>query len=260
MREPDDPPGEVEGEGHVRGFVRTVKNRCRICYTCVRTCPAKAIRITKSQAEVVPERCIGCGNCIRVCSQKAKRIVSTVHEVEALLDSGQPVAACLAPSFPVEFQEEMDFRVLVGMVRKLGFGMVTEVAFGADLVAEQYRQLMVLQPRSQFIATTCPAIVGYVERYHPELIPNLSPLVSPMVAMSRVLKSLHPGIKVVALSNHFGSSLVQAILDAGGRGYVRKSRAFEDLVIALRAIATGTQYVDRKFAPRTAGGVPSPQS
>ena len=197
MREPDDPPGEVEGEGHVRGFVRTVKNRCRICYTCVRTCPAKAIRITKSQAEVVPERCIGCGNCIRVCSQKAKRIVSTVHEVEALLDSGQPVAACLAPSFPVEFQEEMDFRVLVGMVRKLGFGMVTEVAFGADLVAEQYRQLMVLQPRSQFIATTCPAIVGYVERYHPELIPNLSPLVSPMVAMSRVLKSLHPGIKVV---------------------------------------------------------------
>ena len=199
MTEPEiDPAPEGEQvEGSVRGFVRTVKNRCRICYTCVRTCPAKAIRITKSQAEVVAERCIGCGNCIRVCSQKAKRIVSTVKEVEALLLSGEPVAAMLAPSFPVEFQAEMDFRVLVGMVAKLGFSQVTEVAFGADLVAERYRQLMILQPRAQFIATTCPAIVGYVERYHPELIPNLSPIVSPMVAMSRVLRILQPGIKVV---------------------------------------------------------------
>jgi signal transduction histidine kinase/Fe-S-cluster-containing hydrogenase component 2 len=200
MAEPDfDQQSEsepVEGSA-ARGFVRTLKNRCRICYTCVRTCPAKAIRITKSQAEVVAERCIGCGNCIRVCTQKAKRIVSTVREVEELLKSGEPVAACLAPSFPVEFQAEMDFRVLVGMTRKLGFSVVTEVAFGADLVAEQYRQLMILRPRSQFIATTCPAIVGYVERYHPELIPNLSPIVSPMVAMSRVLRALHPGIKVV---------------------------------------------------------------
>ncbi|HWQ07958.1 MAG TPA: [Fe-Fe] hydrogenase large subunit C-terminal domain-containing protein [Holophaga sp.] len=50
----------------------------------------------------------------------------------------------------------------------------------------------------QYIATTCPAIVGYVERYHPDLIPFLSPIVSPMVAMSRVLRSLHgPDLKVV---------------------------------------------------------------
>ena len=95
MMDPDFDPAHEAGQseadpasGAVQGFVKTVPNRCRICYTCVRTCPAKAIRISKSQAEVVPERCIGCGNCIRVCSQKAKRIVSTVHEVEALLDSG----------------------------------------------------------------------------------------------------------------------------------------------------------------------------
>jgi ferredoxin len=106
-------------------FVKTVKNRCRVCFTCVRKCPAKAIRISKSQAEVVPERCIGCGSCVRVCSQHAKQVVSTIDQVEALLHSGQPVAACVAPSFPVEFQAEVDFRVLVGMLRALGFSMVT---------------------------------------------------------------------------------------------------------------------------------------
>jgi two-component system NtrC family sensor kinase len=179
------------------GFVKTVPNRCRICYTCVRTCPAKAIRITPSQAEVAPERCIACGHCIQVCSQKAKRIVSTLYDVEALLKSGQRVAVCIAPSFPVEFQDELDFRVLVGMLRKMGFVKVVEVAFGADLVAERYRQLLCEQPTSQFIASACPAIVTYVEHYQPELVPFLSPIVSPMVAIARALRSAEPDLKVV---------------------------------------------------------------
>jgi len=193
----DTPSEDAPDSGAQIGFVRTVKNRCRICYTCVRMCPAKAIRISKSQAEVVPERCIGCGNCIRVCSQQAKQVVSTVDQVDALLLRKQPVVACLAPSFPVELYAQEDFRVLVGMIRALGFTKVVEVAFGADLVAERYHRMINANPRTQYIATTCPAIVGFVERYHPELIPHLAPLVSPMVATSRAVRMLDPGIKVV---------------------------------------------------------------
>lgn len=179
-------------------FVKEVKNRCRICYTCVRECPAKAIRISKSQAIVVPERCIGCGNCINVCSQQAKEMVSSLGEVEALLRSGVPVAACLAPSFSVEFQAEFDFRVMVGMIRALGFELVTEVAFGADLVADRYRETLILNKGRHYIATACPAVVGFVERYQPDLVPFLSPIVSPMVAMTRILRSLHgPDLKTV---------------------------------------------------------------
>ena len=179
-------------------FVKEVKNRCRICYTCVRECPAKAISISKSQAIIVPERCIGCGNCLKVCSQQAKRMVSSIEEAEVLLKSGASVAACLAPSFPVEFQAEFDFRVLVGMTRALGFDHVTEVAFGADLVADRYREALILNQGRQYIATTCPAIVGFVERYHPDLVSYLSPIVSPMVAMARVLRSLHgPDLKII---------------------------------------------------------------
>jgi len=40
-----------------------------MCYTCIRECPAKAIRVKDGQAEVIPDRCICCGNCLRVCSQ-----------------------------------------------------------------------------------------------------------------------------------------------------------------------------------------------
>ena len=52
-----------------------------------------------------------------------------------------------------------------------------------------------------------------------------------------------PAIKVLALSNHFGSSLVQAIMNAGGMGYVRKTRAFEELIPALRLVFSGKPFV-----------------
>ena len=171
-------------------FVETIKSRCRVCYTCVRECPAKAIRIMEGQAEVLGERCIACGNCVRVCSQRAKQAVSTMSRVKELLDSGARVAACLAPSFPAEFPDANP-RVVVGMLRALGFHLVTEVAFGADLVARQYHELVEKTSGRRFIATTCPAIVTYVEKYHPTLVDSLAPIVSPMVAMARALHHIH---------------------------------------------------------------------
>ncbi|MEI7481870.1 MAG: 4Fe-4S dicluster domain-containing protein, partial [Elusimicrobiota bacterium] len=86
-------------------LVTTITEKCRTCYTCVRGCPAKAIRISSGQAEVIKERCIGCANCVLMCSRQAKEVRSSVTEVRALLASGAETAICLAPSFPVEFPE-----------------------------------------------------------------------------------------------------------------------------------------------------------
>jgi signal transduction histidine kinase/NAD-dependent dihydropyrimidine dehydrogenase PreA subunit len=178
-------------------FITTIKERCRMCYTCVRECPAKAIRIVTGQAEVIAERCITCGNCVRVCSQHAKQPSSGIAQVEALLESGQPVAACLAPTFPAEFVEA-DYSATVGMIRALGFSLVQEVSFGADLVAREYRRLLVQTNGRRYISTTCPAIVNYVERYHPDLVGVLAPIVSPMIATARMLRRLHgEDLKVV---------------------------------------------------------------
>jgi len=168
-----------------------------MCYTCVRECPVKAIRITEGQAQVIAERCIACGNCVRVCSQNAKLLRSTAEEVHALLASGEECVACLAPSFPAEFID-MDHARVVGMLRKLGFRRVVEVAFGADLVARQYWELMLTFGEQRHISTTCPAIVTFVERYYPELVPFLAPIVSPMIATARAVKDIYGrNLKVV---------------------------------------------------------------
>ena len=170
-------------------LITTAKERCRMCYTCVRECPAKAIRIVDGQAEVVGARCIVCGNCVRVCSQQAKQVAESIDRVTELFAGGRSVVACLAPSFPAEFTE-IPYGQLVGMLRALGFGSVFEVSFGADLVARQYGRLLAEETDLRFIATSCPAIVGYVERYHPEMVSSLAPIVSPMVAMARAVRHL----------------------------------------------------------------------
>ena len=180
-----------------RPLITTVRERCRVCYTCVRECPAKAIRIRGGQAEVMAERCIGCGNCVRVCSQGAKQVLSSIEQTGGLLASGRRVVACLAPSFPAEFPD-WPWDRLVGALRRLGFDRVVEVAFGADLVAERYGRLVSGARGRQFIASTCPAVVEYVERYAPHMADALVPIVSPMVATARFVRRRH-GEEVAAV-------------------------------------------------------------
>ena len=179
-------------------LVITLKDRCRVCYTCVRECPAKAIKIINGQAEVLIERCIGCGNCTKVCSQGAKVYKRSGNEVLELLESPGRVAAIVAPSFPAEFIELKDYKVLVGMVRELGFDYVFEVGFGADLVAAKYQGILESSDVKRYISSDCPAIVNYVEHYHPDLVPSLASIVSPMVAMTRAIRKKYgQDLKVV---------------------------------------------------------------
>jgi Na+-translocating ferredoxin:NAD+ oxidoreductase RNF subunit RnfB len=105
-----------------------------------------------------------------------------------LLTSEQKVAACLAPSFPAEFMEISDYMQLVGMIRKLGFDLVVEVGFGADMVSREYNKIYENPDASPVISSDCPAVVYYIEHYHPQLVPSLAKISSPMVATTRIIR------------------------------------------------------------------------
>ena len=173
-----------------RGLVYTLKDRCRVCYTCVRECPVKAIRIVDGQAEVVAERCIACGNCTIVCSQGAKVYESSVDRVNQLLAMEQEVIAIVAPSYVAEFEEIPDSALFAGMLKKLGFHQLFEVGMGADLVAEAYEKRINSNSGPGYINSDCPAIVSFIEKYQPDLIASLMPLVSPMVATVRYIREI----------------------------------------------------------------------
>ena len=173
-------------------IVTTIPEKCKRCYTCVRECPAKAIKVENGQAMVIEERCIACGNCVKVCAQKAKLIEDSIADVRRMLAGGERVFVCLAPSFPAAFHPTGPGK-LVAAARRLGFEEIWEVAFGAELISRKYTEIFKEAQRTgrRVIATPCPAIVAFVEKYMPTLHGALAPIVSPMIAVARAIRKHH---------------------------------------------------------------------
>jgi len=178
-------------------LVYTDREKCKGCYACVRNCPAKAIRVREGLAEVIMERCIDCGSCVQICLAKAKQVESDLGSVWKLLAGQQPVIALLSAPFPAAFPEAYPGQ-LVTALKKLGFSEVMEDSFGAELVCREYARLLGRYKDKTFLSSTCPVIIAYIEKYYPWLIDNLAPIVSPMIASGRLIKSKYnPEAKVV---------------------------------------------------------------
>jgi len=172
-------------------YIFTVRDRCRLCYACIRECPAKAIKIESGQAAIIESRCIVCGSCVKVCGRNAKMYSFSIDRVKKLLREEPKVAAIVAPSIAAEFTDIADYKAFVGMIRALGFHFVNEVAFAAELVAHKYQELLGNNPNNTYITTCCPSIVSFVEKHHTQISASLAPIVSPMIAMAKVLKTIH---------------------------------------------------------------------
>ncbi len=168
-------------------IVTTIEARCKMCYSCVRRCPANAIRVENGQATVMPERCIACGYCVKVCSQNAKRIRDGLENTQAILQGQDPAVTILAPSFPAAFVDVKPLQVVTGL-RRVGFSHVYEVALGADMVGAEYARIARTSVMPIIISSPCPAVVNYIEKYYPELLLTLAPVVSPMIAIGRYIK------------------------------------------------------------------------
>ena len=168
-------------------------DKCRNSYSCVRVCPVNAIEVKPHKAHpfILPDRCIGCGLCFVSCAPKAIGFRDSREVVKQLLSSGRKTVALIEPSIASEFDDITDYRKFVAMIRSLGFDYVHEVSFGVDLVAAAYARLFSRAEGKYFITANCPSIVKMIEKFHPELVPNLAPLVSPMIATAMVVKELY---------------------------------------------------------------------
>ncbi len=166
---------------------------CTQSYACVRECPVKAISVSSDDGKpfVNHDRCIGCGSCISVCGSSAISYQSAVEPTIALLQSGDKVAAIIDPTISGEFPDISDYRKFVEMIRSLGFSYVNEVSFGVDLVAKKYKGLFEGFKGKYYILANCPSVVSYIEKFHPDLIDNLAPVVTPMTATAKVVRAAY---------------------------------------------------------------------
>ena len=201
------------------GIVSTIGQRCKRCYSCIRECPATAIRVENGQAVVIQERCISCGHCVKVCSQNAKAVLSEIDKVlYEMIPSGK-VTAIVAPSLAASFPDNYD--KVPSALRKVGFEKVCETAFGADLISKLYSEEFDKIEGRTIISSPCPAINNLIEKYYSNIVLNLAEIVSPMIAMGRYIKeNFGKDTKVVfigpcvAKKSEYQDEEVQGAIDA----------------------------------------------
>ena len=188
----------------MNSIIRLDKSKCKVCYSCVRICPVKAVHVhERTVFPYIEERkCIMCGNCIGACAYDAITYLESKQNVKKLLNSKDKVVAICAPSIAGEFDDITDYRKFVKMVRLLGFSYVIEMAFGVDVIAEKFKQLTHDEFNGKYYLTSCcPSIVHLIEKNYPELIGNLAPHVSPVAACAiAVRKTYGNDLKVVHIT------------------------------------------------------------
>lgn len=173
--------------------------KCRHCYKCVRYCEVKAIMVKDGRAEILPDNCILCGRCLQICPQSAKTLVSDLDKVKGFLAAGEKVVVSIAPSYMGLLKYHAIGQVRAALL-ELGFADVRETAEGAALVTEEYAKLLEAGQMENIITTCCPSANDLIEKYYPQLIPYLAPVVSPMIAHGKMLKAeMGTDIKVVFL-------------------------------------------------------------
>ena len=172
------------------------KANCKNCYRCVKVCPVKSIKIEDGQATIIDRDCILCGTCLERCPQNAKTLISHRDVVEGYLKAGEKVILSVAPSYYGCFHVK-DPRRFAGAVKALGFFGASETSEGAAYVTAEYHRLMQENKMKNIITTCCPSVNRLVELYHPSLVDQLAPVVSPMIAHARLLKQRFPDARVV---------------------------------------------------------------
>jgi DNA-binding NarL/FixJ family response regulator len=68
------------------------------------------------------------------------------------------------------------------------------------------------------------------------------------VDATRQMVAAHPGLRVIALSAQADAQSTSEMLRAGASGYVLKEAAFEELVIAIKAVSGGKVYLSPSIA------------
>ncbi len=170
-------------------------SNCKNCYKCIRYCPVKAISFENDKASIIHLDCILCGTCYHICPQNLKKIRSDSALVKQMIASGAPVVASVAPSF-VAYYENCDMETMTRALQKLGFQGCEETAIGATIVKKAYDE-MLEEDHDVILSTCCHSANTLIKRYYPDLLPLLAPVLSPMLAHGKDIKSRIPGAKTV---------------------------------------------------------------
>jgi len=165
---------------------------CSECISCIRHCPARAIRSVDGVREISASRCVACGACVAECRNPGFSVRDDLPFVRSLLASGVRVVAILASEYIAAFHP-LEPADVERRLEALGFAAVETTILGEEIVAAAYEHVHSSAgdtfPR---LRSTCPVAVAWVEQFYPQLTNALAPVVPPYVAQARLVREIYP--------------------------------------------------------------------
>lgn len=172
-------------------------------HSCQLSCPFEAILYSdKNKSTYIDyNKCVGCGICVDYCQDG--RILDKVQflPIMDLIKNNKAVYAAVAPAIIHQFGEDATMDKIREALIKVGFTDMIEVAFAADMLtikeAVEFNNHINTSEDLMITSCCCPMWVGMLKKVYNDLVPNLSPSVSPMIGAGKVIKKLNPEAKVV---------------------------------------------------------------
>lgn len=186
-------------------------SKCKECGKCAQACPYHAIAALKRPCKfscpvdaisydengisvINEEKCIRCGLCIHKCPFGAIGSKTFIVDVIKEIKSEHPVYALVAPATEGQFGENITMNSWKKAMKAVGFTDLVEVGLGGDMTAayEAEEWAEAYKNGKKMTTSCCPAFVNMIKKHYPELIDNVSTTISPMCAVSRMLKAKEP--------------------------------------------------------------------
>ena len=95
--------------------------------------------------------------------------------------------------------------------------------------------------------------VEMFDKVNPDLVlMDLRMPVKDGIAATSEIRSKHADARILMLSTYDGDTDIHRAVQAGAQGYVLKNSTGEELIPALRAVASGAKWIPREIATRLA--------
>ncbi|MGN1341112.1 MAG: methyl-accepting chemotaxis protein [Oscillospiraceae bacterium] len=181
-------------------MVRVIEDKCIGCNACIRTCPVViANKYDGNVVHVNTDACIQCGECVRHCLHGAREYIDDIDRLFDDLSRGKRISLVVAPAIKTAMDGK--WRHVLQWLKSKGVNEVYDTAFGADICTYMHLEYLKRKPDARLVSQPCAAIMNYVEKHKPALIPHMSPVHSPMLcAAIYVRKYLNNTDTLVGLS------------------------------------------------------------
>jgi len=167
------------------------EEKCVNCHQCVHVCPVKFCNDGSNETiHLNPDLCLGCGACIDACQHEARTPIDDFDAFLRAVKTDPNIVAIVAPAAASNFPDQ--YLHINGWLASLGVKAMFDVSFGAELTVKSYIEHIKKNNPACVIAQPCPALVTYIQIYHPELIPYLAPADSPMMHTMKMIREFYP--------------------------------------------------------------------